>query len=79
MSTFVSVRGNTRLAYLPTQAETTYRLPLLFSRFREKVAIDHRVKEPFPVLLGYIRNKPGISLAMETDLLRQTTLNEEVG
>lgn len=70
---------DTGLSHLPAQAKPPQRLAFLFSCLWEEVAIDHSVHEPFPVLLCYIRNKPGISLAMETNLLRQATLDEEVG
>jgi len=60
-------------------AKTAQGLAFLLSCLGEEVTIDHSVEEPFPVLPCYIRNKPGVSFAMETNLLRQATLNEEVG
>ena len=65
--------------YLPAHAKTTKTVLLLLSSLREEVSVHHRVQEPLPVLLGHIRNEPGVPLAMEANFLCKPTLDQEVG
>lgn len=66
-------------AHLPAQAQTPQTLYLSISSLREKVPINHRVKQPVPVLLGDIGDKPRVSLPVEANLLGKAALNQEVG
>ena len=65
--------------YLPAHAEAAQTVLLLIRRFREEMAVNHRVQQPVPVLLRYVRHEPRVPLAMEANFLGEPALNEEVG
>lgn len=64
--------------YLPSQTETSQGLFFLVGGFGKQMTIDHRVQQPVPILLRHIRDEPRVSLTMESNLIDEPTLNEEV-
>ena len=76
---FCIANANVRKTYLPPQTELLERPELLIAGCVEQVTIDHRVQEPVPVLLCHVRDKPGVLLSVEPDLLGKATLDQEIG
>lgn len=64
--------------HLPALTQATQTFFLFLRGFREKVTVHHRVEQPLPVLLGYIRDEPRVTLAMEANFLGKAALDQKV-
>lgn len=64
--------------YLPSHPQLLQRSELLVAGFVKELSVNHRIQQPVPIFPRNVRNKPGIALAMEPDLLGQSALDQEV-